>query len=43
VFRGDELITLRLKWAEAPTDTCFLQANDESDSEAASRRKAWLG
>ena len=43
VFRGDELITLRLKWAEAPTDTCFLQASDEADSEAASRRKAWLG
>ncbi len=43
VFRGDELITLRLKWAEAPTDTCYLQVSDEADSEAAPRRKAWLG
>lgn len=43
VFRGDELITLRLKWAEAPADTCYLQASDEADSETASRRKAWLG
>ena len=42
VFRGDELIALRLKWAEAPADTCYLQTADDDD-EAAARRKAWLG
>ena len=43
IFRGDELITLRLKWTEAPADTCYLLANDDKDSEARSRRKGWLG
>ena len=43
VFRGDELITLRLKWAEAPADTCYLKTVDDADSEATARRKAWLG
>ena len=42
VFRGDELIALRLKWAEAPADTCYLQTVDDDDV-AAARRKAWLG
>ena len=43
VFRGDELITLRLKWAEAPADTCYLLAADEVDGETQAQRKAWLG
>jgi predicted metalloprotease with PDZ domain len=43
VFRGDELMTLRLKWAEAPADTCYLLVDDEADDEVASRRTSWLG
>lgn len=43
VFRGDELMTLRLKWAEAPANTCFLLVDAEANSDTASRRKAWLG
>ncbi len=43
VFRGDELMTLRLKWTEAPADTCYLQIADDEESETAASRKAWLG
>ena len=43
VFRGDELITLRLKWAEAPADTCYLVTSDEANDATESCRKAWLG
>jgi predicted metalloprotease with PDZ domain len=43
VFRGDELITLRLKWEKAPANTCFLVIDAEADDSAASRRSAWLG
>jgi len=43
VFRGDELMTLRLKWDEAPEDTCYLAFDDEADDAATSRRAAWLG
>ncbi len=42
VFRGDELITLRLKWAAAPEDTCYLQVNSEADEEQTARRQGWL-
>jgi predicted metalloprotease with PDZ domain len=43
VFRGDELITLRMKWAEAPTDTCYLVLPDEVDGDAVTCRNDWLG
>ena len=43
VFRGDELMTLQLKWAEAPADTCYLLVDDEAGDEVASRRTNWLG
>ena len=43
VFRGDELIELRLKWQEAPVDTCYLVSADETDDDVAARRSAWLG
>lgn len=43
VFRGDELMSLRMKWAEAPTDTCYLVLNEEADDRAQSRRGNWLG
>ncbi len=43
VFRGDELITLRMKWAEAPEDTCFLALFESPEADAATRRASWLG
>lgn len=43
VFRGDELISMRMKWAEAPTDTCYLVLNEEADDDVQSRRGDWLG
>jgi predicted metalloprotease with PDZ domain len=43
VFRADELLTLRLRWAKAPADTCFLSLSDDIDAGLAARRSAWLG
>ena len=43
VFRGDELMQLRLRWDEAPADTCFLTIDAEADETAAQRRSTWLG
>ena len=43
VFRGDELMQLRLRWDEAPADTCFLTIDAEADETAAQLRSAWLG
>ena len=42
VFRGDELISVRMKWTEAPTDTCFLALDDDADEAVKSRRGDWL-
>ena len=42
VFRGDELLTLKLVWAEAPANTCYLEQSEEID-ERKSRRDDWLG
>ena len=42
VFRGDDLLTLKLKWQEAPTNTCYLQIADDTSVEAATRREGWL-
>ena len=42
VFRGDELLTLKLVWAEAPDDTCYLQEDTDAVEAAIKRRKAWL-
>jgi hypothetical protein len=43
VFRGDELMTLQLKWDEAPNDTCYLLLADDADEDMLARRRAWLG
>jgi len=43
VFRGDELITVRLKWSEAPADTAYLVMSDDVDGAVSARRDAWLG
>ena len=42
VFRGDELLTLRLSWSEAPADTCYLAIDDDADGDQAARRCGWL-
>jgi len=42
VFRGDELLTLKLVWAEAPDDTCYLQEDTDAVEAAMKRRAAWL-
>ena len=43
IFRGDELMTLRLKWTEAPADTCYLAMDSEAEDDVVARRAAWLG
>ena len=43
VFRGDELMTLQLKWEEAPANTCYLLMADDADDHAVALRKEWLG
>lgn len=43
VFRDDDLMSMRMKWTEAPTDTCYLVLNDEVEGDAKSRRGDWLG
>ena len=41
VFRGDELLTLKLTWLEAPADTCYLTMSDDSEDNK-TRRDDWL-
>ncbi len=43
VFRGDELLTLKLRWAAAPEDTCYLVIDETADAAVAAQREAWLG
>ena len=42
VFRGDELLTTRVRLAEAPADTCFLTIDTDGDAMAIARQAAWL-
>ena len=42
VFRGDELLTLKLVWAEAPDDTCYLEEEAGAEEVTAKRREDWL-
>jgi predicted metalloprotease with PDZ domain len=42
-FRGDELVERVLVLNEARLTTCFLELDDEADSEALARRELWLG
>ena len=42
VFRGDELLTVRVKLADAPDTTCFLKIDSNADPVATARRAAWL-
>ncbi len=42
LFRDDELIETTIRLAAAPKDTCFLELDEDADSETAGRRAAWL-
>ncbi len=42
VFRGDDLLALKLQWTEAPADTCYLRMSEE-ENERQARRDIWLG
>ena len=42
VFRGDELITTKIRLEEAPQDTCYLDLDKDADAEALARQAAWL-
>jgi predicted metalloprotease with PDZ domain len=42
VFRGDELLTTRIRFAAAPLDTCYLELIDDVELDVESRRMAWL-
>ncbi len=42
VFRGDELITTRVKLAKAPENTCYLRLDADAGEAAGNRRDAWL-
>ena len=42
VFRGDELITTKIRLENAPETTCYLQLDAEADAEMLGRQAAWL-
>jgi len=42
VFRGDELVTVALRWTAAPTDTCFLTIDENASAAMTQRRDSWL-
>ena len=42
VFRGDELLTTKVRLERAPETTCFLQLDKEAEADALARQAAWL-
>jgi predicted metalloprotease with PDZ domain len=42
VFRGDELMTTRVRLERAPETTCYLQLDNEADADMLGRQAAWL-
>jgi predicted metalloprotease with PDZ domain len=42
VFRGDELMTTKVRLEEAPETTCFLKLDKEADADSLARQAAWL-
>ncbi len=42
VFRGDELVTTRIRLTAAPLDTCYLELIEDVELDVESRRMAWL-
>ena len=41
-FRGDELMTTRVRLERAPETTCYLQLDREADAQMLGRQAAWL-
>ena len=42
VFRGDELVTTRIRLADGPINTCYLQLDNQADADAVASRDNWL-
>ena len=42
VFRGDELLALKIRFKAAPEDTCYLELQDDVSLDVESRRAAWF-
>ncbi len=42
VFRGDELVTTKVRLEHAPETTCFLQLDEAAGADALGRQAAWL-
>jgi predicted metalloprotease with PDZ domain len=42
VFRGEDLLTMTIKLAEAPQDTCYLSIDTDTDDKVTQRRQEWL-
>ena len=42
VFRGDELMTTKVRLQHAPETTCFLEIDGKADAESLGRQAAWL-
>jgi predicted metalloprotease with PDZ domain len=42
VFRGDELLELKIKFQAAPEDTAYLVINEDVELDVETRRAAWL-
>jgi predicted metalloprotease with PDZ domain len=42
VFRGVDLLTMKIKLADAPEDTCYLSIDDEAEMDVVARREDWL-
>jgi predicted metalloprotease with PDZ domain len=42
IFRGDELVSTRIRLTSAPLDTCYLELVEDVELVVESRRLAWL-
>ena len=42
VFRGDELVTTKVRLVEAPQSTCYLRLDRDADAMTLARQAAWL-
>ena len=42
VFRGDELVTSKIRFKDSPQDTCYLLLQDDVELGIEARRAAWL-
>jgi predicted metalloprotease with PDZ domain len=42
VFRGDELVTMKIRLEDAPDNTCFLQLDTDADAAVLGMQAAWL-